>query len=254
MVRVLLLVDDYRELVFLQTLLKKTGFDVDGTQNGSKYEELKLTLNPELIIASSKGKTINGLKLAEDLKKHNNLPRFILIAPHKMAQKVQGLKLKNVDGIIDSPIDAKKLLVTIARVAELDSEALVQKFNKMMSTLDTDNEDDLQLLKRHSSASDDEKIHISGDLDKNENQPLASSVSEREGIALNPSTISDEDRKVRMQKALEELEEPVANGFSSEVVHKWNRRIRNEEKNQNLEDLEDERQHFVKTLFKKPSF
>lgn len=249
----LLLVDDYRELVFLQTLLKKTGFDVDGTQNGSKYEELKLTLNPELIIASSKGKTINGLKLAEDLKKHNDLPNFILIVPHKMAQKVHGLKLKNVDGIIDSPVDAKKLLVTIAKVAGLDSDALVQKYRKMISTLDTDNEDDLQLLKMQSLSGDDDDLR--GPEGASDSKPPIEEkgFGERSGVSLNPSTISDKDRQSRMQKALDELDEPRADGFSSDVVHKWNRRIRSEEKREDLEDLEDERQRFVKTLFKKPS-
>lgn len=261
MVRVLLLVDDYRELVFLQTLLKKTGFDVDGTQNGGKYEEMKLTLNPELIIASSRGKTINGLKLAEDLKRHNDLPRFVLIVPHKMAQKIHGLKLKNVDGIIDSPIDAKKLLVTIAKVCGLDSEALIQKLNKMMSSLDTDNEDDLQLLKMQPGVGDD-KIRIAGDRqDSGSSETFIAgdgpdggdtvSTSSVSNVSLNPSTISDEDRQARMQKAIDDLEAPEADGFASEVVDQWNRRIRTEEKEQDLEDLEDERQRFVKSLFKK---
>ena len=262
MVRVLLLVDDYRELVFLQTLLKKTGFDVDGTQNGGKYEEMKLTLNPELIIASSRGKTINGLKLAEDLKRHNDLPRFVLIVPHKMAQKIHGLKLKNVDGIIDSPIDAKKLLVTIAKVCGLDSEALIQKLNKMMSSLDTDNEDDLQLLKMQPGAGDD-KIRIAGDRQDSDNTGTfvageggleagaADSTPSSSNVSLNPSSISDDDRQARMQKAIDELETPEADGFASEVVDQWNRRIRTEEKEQDLEDLEDERQRFVKSLFKK---
>lgn len=263
MVRVLLLVDDYRELVFLQTLLKKTGFDVDGTQNGGKYEEMKLTLNPELIIASSRGKTINGLQLAEDLKRHNDLPRFILIVPHKMAQKIHGLKLKNVDGIIDSPIDAKKLLVTIAKVCGLDSEALIQKLNKMMSSLDTDNEDDLQLLKMQPGTGDD-KIRIAGDRpdsgdsetfiagERQDGAETEEAVTTNSNVSLNPSTISDEDRQARMQKAIDELETPEADGFASEVVDQWNRRIRTKEKEQDLEDLEDERQRFVKSLFKKP--
>lgn len=252
MVRVLLLIDDYRELVFLQTLLKKTGFDVDGTQNGNKYEDMRLTLNPELIIATSKGSSINGLKIAEDLKKRNGLPNFILVVPHKMAQKVHGLVLKNVDAIIDSPIDAKKLLVTMAKVMELDAEALISKYNKILTSLDTDNEADMQLLRLQSDAEGAVSSRILAPQSPEDEISEEAPVGQGQ-LGITVSSISDEDRRARMKKSLEELDEPTANGFSTEVVHRWNRRIRTEEKPKDLENLEDERQRFVKSLFKKPS-
>jgi response regulator RpfG family c-di-GMP phosphodiesterase len=244
MQRVLLVVDDYRELVFLQTLLKKMGFDVDGTQNLKKYEDLKLALNPDLIIASSKGKAINGLKMAEELKRPQGIPKFILIVPHKMAQKVFGLQLKNVDGSIDSPIDAKKLLTTVAKVMGIDADPLIEKYNKMMTHLDADQESDLQILK-------------SGPLVESEDQMLTELTPRSVSSGLAPSvrvtSISSEDRAQRMAESLKNLEVPPVNGFAKDVVHQWNKRIRDEEAKQDLKDLEDERQAFVKTLFTKPS-
>lgn len=245
MLRVLLVIDDYQELLFLQTLLKKTGFDVDGTQNPKKFDDFKLSLNPELIIATSKGKSVNGLKLAESIKKVNAKPFFILVVPNRMAGKVRGLKLNNVDAMIDSPIDAKKLLATIAKVASLDPDQLIEKYHRIVMQLDADNESDMQVLKSQADSFNEEKQVVSGDVS------LSSSESVKNlSHPLEPSSIDDAERSIRMQKAIEALKDPSCDGFSRLAVEKYNKKIRIEERDLEIEDLEEERQAFVRTMFK----
>lgn len=250
MIRVLLVVDDYQELLFLQTLLKKTGFDVDGTQNPKKFEEYMLTLNPELIIATSKGKNINGLELAESIKKTNNKPFFILIVPNQMANKVRGLKFKNVDSMIDSPIDAKKMLTTIARVASLDSDQLIEKYRRIIIQLDADNESDLQVLKNQDSLRENPPSGGNSSFSSPLLSPTAENSSPKsQRLDLSPSTIEAEERAQRMQKALDSLKTPKRDGYPKQVVERFNKQIRNEESSLQLEDLDAERQAFVKALF-----
>lgn len=196
--------------------------------------------------------------MAEELKRPQGTPRFILIVPHKMAQKVYGLQLKNVDGIIDSPIDAKKLIVTIGKVCSLETDPLIEKYNKMMSRLDVDQDGDLQILKSQMNLSTE--VEAGGGTsamsapaaETRSRVPGTSSRSSGEP-ALKPSHMSAEERAARMKEALEKLPQPNQNEFPKATVHAWNKRIREEESKANLEDLEDERQQFVKSLFTKPS-
>src|SRR5262245_13824695 len=114
MKRILLVIDDYGELLFLQTLLKKLGFDVDGIQNERHFEESCLSLNPDVIIASAKGKRVNGLEIAEGLRKVRGFPKILLLAANTIVERLRGLQLAHIDGVLESPVSAIQLLSLIA--------------------------------------------------------------------------------------------------------------------------------------------
>lgn len=234
-----MVVDDYGELLFLQTMLKKLGFDVDGIQNERSFEESYLALNPELILATAKGKRVNGIELAEGLRRNRGMPKIILLAAGQLFEKMRGIKIENVDATLESPVATTPLLQTIARVASLDEAALLEKYRKFKATLSPDSESDMQILKREKSV-DDDKIVIPGTP-----EPQIPAVK------IEPSTLSDSARQERFTKTLKSLDKPVADHFDSARVHKYTKEIRASEDPQSLKDLENERQEFVKAMFKK---
>lgn len=242
MQRVLLVIDDYGELLFLQTLLKKLGFDVDGIQNERGFEESYLALNPELIIATAKGKRVNGLEMADGLRRVRGFPKLILLAGGPFFEKLRGLQIENVDGILESPVATTGLLQTIARVGNLDETALLDKYRRFKATLSPGNEVDQQILKRDKVEAE-EKIVVSG-------MPQPSPVTSG-AIHMQPSILTPSEREERFAKTLAELEEPTIQIFDRERVHKFTKMIRATENPHSVEKLENERQEFVKALFKK---
>lgn len=248
MQRVLLVIDDYGELLFLQTLLKKLGFDVDGIQNERSFEESFLVLNPELVIATAKGKRVNGLELAEKLRRRNGLPKMVLLASGTMFDKLREIQIENVDAILESPVATTSLLQSVARICQVDEVALLEKYRKFKATLSPDSEADLQILKRdraattesESSADDSFTFKSTGET------PTASGST-----SVKPSTLSTKDRRERFKKVLSELDKPSVQRFDAERVKKFTKVIRASENQNQSKDLEGERQSFVKAMFKR---
>lgn len=237
MKRVLLVIDDYGELLFLQTLLKKLGFDVDGIQNERSFEDTFLALNPEIVIATAKGKRINGLEIAEGLRKVRGLPKVILLATGPIWDRLRGLEIPSVDGVLESPVAASRLLGMIAGVAELDRDGLLEKYRKLKATLSKDSEADAQILQRELAAESD--------------QGGVAGVASAPKPLLRPSTMSSEERQKRYQEHLAKQEPVELSRFPRERVEEFTKEIRATEDPQEIAALEEERQTFVKAMFKK---
>lgn len=239
MKRILLVIDDYGELLFLQTLLKKLGFDVDGIQNERHFEENFLSLNPEIIVATAKGKKVNGIDIAEGMRKVRGFPKIILIAGGPILERLRGLKISSVDGVIESPVSANQLLGQIAEVGQLDKETLLDKYRKLKATLSADREADREILKR--------EIEDEGTLsvDAHASAPPSAKPS---SVA---TTLSSEERAKRYQAKLAEMEPLKPGRFPRERILQFTKDIRAHEDATDSDALEGERQAFVKAMFRK---
>ena len=238
MLRILLVVDDYGELLFLQTLLKKLGFDVDGIQNERSFEDSFLALNPDVVIASAKGKKVDGLELSENMRKVRGLPKVILLAGGPLLDRLQTLQLVNVDGLLESPVSSMRLLAMIAAKCGLDQAVLLEKYRKLKATLSPEREADLQILRR------DEEGELSLDTAP---LPQAQEVVTQ----ASPSTLSIQQRQQRFQKTLSQIDKPQSERFERSRIQQFTKEIRaGEDVKENIK-LEEERQAFVRALFKK---
>lgn len=131
MLRVLLVIDDYNELIYLQTLLKKLGFDVEGLQNQKKYADLSLAFNPQLLIATARGAKIDGLALAKTVRKNRGFPKVIILRSAGQAVLQEELEDAGVDMMLDSPINPKELILALASFGNMDEAALLEKYSKI---------------------------------------------------------------------------------------------------------------------------
>lgn len=265
--RVLLVLDDYNELLYLQTLLKKLGFDVDGIQNDRNFSDTNLAFHPSLVIATAVGKRVNGIAMAEGLNKTKLMPKVILLAPPILVEKLKGKTIDNVDRIISSPVQAKEVLLCIAQICSLDPNVLMEKYRRIKKTLSPDHDPDLQLLKR-----DDEPTDPFVQQESSENQSKAafplnhkSNILDKKNTfqihsennrspssqGLTPSTINPQERKARFQKALASLEKPKHHFFSKNVIEQFTKEIRKQDDLDENPEMYEERKNFVVALFKK---
>ncbi|MBX3021929.1 MAG: hypothetical protein KF799_09660 [Bdellovibrionales bacterium] len=228
MLRVLMVLEDYGELMFLQTVLKKMGFDVDAIQNPRSFQDSLLRMNPDVLVMTAHGKRVKGIELVKTIKKLRGLPRVLLLknAGHPPEEE------PDVDMWKDSPLGAQDLLNALADLCTLDKNILQEKFGKlqMQETV----EEEARVLKINEVTG--------GSLDKGDNAGNFGS--------LKASTMDAAERKSRYDKFVN-ADKPASHGFSVKQVQDQIKALRRDENPEDLEDLERERRAFVEHLFKK---
>lgn len=129
--RILLLIDDYSELMFVQIILKKLGFDVDTLQNYHTLPDRFLSFRPNLLILtedSKKSPTESVLNLARsqiaDLK-------FILLRTRTNGVEVLSPEIRR----INTPIQPIELIKATAQSCNIPTEGLIEKFKKFRGQL-----------------------------------------------------------------------------------------------------------------------
>lgn len=279
--RVLLVVDDYGELVYLQTLLKKLGFDVDGIQNQRSFEDSVLSLNPDVVIATAKGKRVNGIEMVENLKRNRGVPKVLLLVPSQIIDRIKVASLANVDASIESPVKANELLMVLGQLTDIDAPQLIDKYQKLKTNLGQPIDDSLQIIKASKTSEDksvptstppaplvDEKVVQPHDLGGEKNQgdgtwTLKEAEDLKRAAESNPPVFPQipndrlglEERRKRFAQFIEQAEadaEAVKQKYlPKDKVREFHRDIRRTEKSDENSKLEDERKDFVKALFKK---
>lgn len=264
--RVLLVIDDYGEMVYLQILLKKLGFDVDSAQSQRTFTTKQLGFNPQIIIATADGRRVNGIEIAEGLRRRQGFPKVILLIPSGMDRGIDIAQLLNIDGAVESPVNVQRLLELISSVSGIESRVLMDKYVKMRANLQPDEEGDLALIKGE-SFSFDRSVVESGRLREKtsdsevKDQPrfaVVGGLSREPGAPENddadlgspsPVNLSLEVREARFKKYLSELPVSKHHGFSRDKVIQASREIRRTENQVSLNQLEEERRSFVSSLF-----
>lgn len=234
MLRVLLVLEDYGELMFLQTVLKKIGFDVDSTQNPRKFSDSVLAMNPEVIVMTASGKRIKGTELIHSIKRVRGIPKLILIKANALSTK-ETLDSLDVEGWLDSPVRAPDLLAKIAELMNLNNQVLQDKLLKMRM--------------QEGAPEEARVLKLDGEAEPAATMQKAEQSSGNFG-SLKASTMSSADRQNRYKKFLD-AEKPAKHGFALKEVQDQIKDLRKTEDPAALEDLERERKAFVEHLFKK---
>jgi hypothetical protein len=244
MLRVLMILEDYAELMFLQTVLKKIGFDVEGLQNPALMDASILRLNPDLLIMTAHGKRVNGVHLSRMVKRLKGLPHIILM-------RAQGGPIDpdpNIEGWVESPVVFPVLLRAISDVCELDYAALDEKFGKLKAK--EIEEEKARIL---SQPSNNEAILDRSTGSSGEFQPAAPAPGPNVFNRMKPTTVDADQRKARYDQFLSEhkgennLEGPL---FNRKKVHEQVEALRKAQ-SATADELDKERRAFVEQLFKK---
>lgn len=230
MLRVLMVLEDYGELMFLQTVLKKIGFDVDAIQSPRAFQDSVLGMNPDVLVMTAHGKRVNGLELNRGLRRVRGMPRAILLRSPNVPQEQDPL----VSGWLNTPVAAVDLLNMIADTCGLDKQLLQDKFSKLK-------------LKEIEEKTRELKVHEVDDRTLERSEQSSGNFG-----TWQASTLSSKDRQERYKKFLSEAP-PKEHGFAIKDVQEKIRDLRKSENPADLEALEQERKAFVRHLFKKDS-
>ncbi len=214
--RILLVIDDYREMMILQTLLKKLGFDAVAVQNDHQATEQMLVLRPEVVVADFVGSRIHALDLAKRMRRINNLPRFAVILPENIDLPDEQMQGAIIDAVVKRPFTEEIVLRMLAYLGELDVGQLLAKYHRLT---------DVRLA------------------------PEGNSVEPRTGSMF--SSMSSAERAERYKIFLRNLPPPESQSIPHARVHTETLSLREMEQSEDLSDLEVERKNFVRYLFKR---
>ena len=228
MKRILLITEDFNEMTFIETLLKKLGFDTLGTQNPAAALEKAMNINPDMIILSDVIKGQSTHVLLESLVGYR--PKmFIVLMKSDVHSKTQHIE-EFVNGVVKSPIDPVDFIQKICEVSKLNPAQYLEKFYK------------LGLFK---GTPDQEAITVSGKYKPG---------SETQFVKNLKNAVTDKDstsRKKRFSEQIKSLSEPKADKMDHKIAHKEAQEYRMRSKDAEIVKIDEQRQSFVKALFKK---
>ena len=130
MKKVMLVIDEIQQLHGLESFLRRLGFDVLSLGKDSLVSDAILSFVPEVVIASERGRNVDGLRLAQKLKKTIvPLPRMALCF-NGAAPIISAQDLKAIDALLELPLAGEAGLRLLAQLAGVSAEPLVEKYRK----------------------------------------------------------------------------------------------------------------------------
>jgi DNA-binding response OmpR family regulator len=133
MIKIVLVIDDYKESLACQTLLKKLGFDIVSINKDSQFDKTILGFLPDIVIASFKTKNVDGIHLGARAKKLISKPRVLLLYTDEVEPLVAEELKNNFDFLLTSPFEFEQLIARTAEMARMDTTTLLAKYAKMRS-------------------------------------------------------------------------------------------------------------------------
>lgn len=133
--KILLVYEDYADLMAVESALKKVGFDVLGLSSEYAVTEQILAFNPSLVVGSGKGGKVSAVGVGKRLKEMNRwLGKVVLIFPAGFKMDPAELMRVRTDMILEAPVTPIRLLQVIAKVLGHDEGVLLDRFNKVLNT------------------------------------------------------------------------------------------------------------------------
>ncbi|KYG63084.1 hypothetical protein AZI86_15300 [Bdellovibrio bacteriovorus] len=133
--KILLVYEDYADLMNVESTLKKVGFDVIGLTNEYTVAEQVLAFNPDLVVGSGRGGKVNSLGVGKRLKEmHRWQGKSVLIFPAKFKPEPQDLIRIRVDMMLEAPVPALRLIQVIGKLLNHDEAVLLERLNKNSTT------------------------------------------------------------------------------------------------------------------------
>lgn len=230
MKKILLLIDDYVELTFLETMLKKIGFDTIGYQGFTHAKDKLLELLPDLLILSDEMRGKSTSELLEELKKTKPQMKSIILRKNFSAQMDHPVEA--IDFLLKSPVDPLDLLKALSAVLEIPTDFIVEKYLKLGLFQGQDKEELVRV--------------VSG---KGEEKGPKGQKPQR-GIYENVSSLNNL-KESQYSQALKSIPASMTQKIDSKLASREAAEFRNRSGDAEIQKIDQERQSFVKALFKK---
>jgi len=220
--RILLVIEDYNELLYVEKNLKKVGFDVESLPSEASLPERMMGFLPDLVIATGDGNRINGHSVSKKVKRKGVASHLLLLFPR---QKLLQLDIATyaAEGAIETPINPRALIKTVCEYTGIPSAPLLQKYEKFLPQTEPD-EATMQFI---SDKGFDIRVgpYANGETRTNRYNQLVKEAPETRDKVLDHQSVEDERR---LQKSIPDTPEEAAldekrKDFVKKLYKGWSR-------------------------------
>lgn len=142
--RILLVIEDYNELLYVEKSLKKVGFDVESLPSEASLPERMMGFLPDLVIATGDGNRINGHSVSKKVKRKGMQSLLLLLFPRQKLLQVD-IATYAAEGAIETPINPRTLIKAVCDYLGIPASSILSKFDKFLSGLESD-EQGMQII------------------------------------------------------------------------------------------------------------
>lgn len=129
--KILLVYEDYADLMAVEGALKRVGFDVIGLTNEYSVTEQILAFNPDLVVGAGRGGKVSSLGVGKRLKEMNRWQgKSVLVFPANFKPNPQDLIRIRVDMVLESPVSPVRLVQVVGKILGHDEATLLERLNK----------------------------------------------------------------------------------------------------------------------------
>ncbi|MCM2282222.1 MAG: hypothetical protein NDI61_10285 [Bdellovibrionaceae bacterium] len=241
MTKIMLVIDDYNEMVFIETLLKRMGFDVLSLSKDSNLGDALVGFFPSLVMAMYKRPTVDGIKVSIHVKRQVGNAKVVLLYPQGSVPKLSAEQKSKIDALIEVPIQPQDTLLIIAQLLKLDGTALIEKYDKLSKARQFSRENEMKVLKDEGSKKTTPPIVISGP---------AGGFGGGQG---RPADAPKTEREKKYDAFLAKMNEPVETVIPHERIAKAEKELAEAAKSEEKElaEINEQKKEFVRAMMKK---
>lgn len=158
--KVLLVYEDYSEMMNVQSVLKKVGFDSVAITSEFSMSEQILSFNPDVVIGCGKGAKVSTVGVGRRLKE---MPRWtgktVLIFPVGLKLDPQDLVKMRMDMALEAPVEMTRLLQVLSHLTGSEHQELLER---MMKSVAQESAPESVRVGSESGSRDDESVYVQG--------------------------------------------------------------------------------------------
>jgi CheY-like chemotaxis protein len=251
MAKILLVIDDYNELLYIETLLKRMGFDVLALNKDANVADSVLGFFPELVLATLKGPMVDGVKVSVRVKKQAPGAKVVLLYPENQSPQLTSEQKSKVDALIETPVQPQDTLLIMAQLLKMDGEALIEKFEKLSKARTLDRKDEVRILK-NTPAPPGEKGGAGGAFTA---PPSTKESAQDSGTKERPiGALPQTEREKRYDQMAAAMNEPVDRVVPHARMENAAKALAEASRGEDaeIEEINRQKQGFVRAMMKKP--
>lgn len=237
--RILLILEEVKEMIFLENLFRKMRFDVETVKTNVGIMDKFLRFRPDLVIMTARGKKINGLDLCKKMNPKGDATKIILAISSQSGIKPTDLKGINIVGFLESPINPVKATELIAQHLKLDLASLKENLDRSTRAPED------------TAAANKDSTFVKSKERTNEDTTWVKGKGSKEAVfEINDSGHLDSSSKASkyLNHKLLNIELPKQRALDKERIQKAVATIQTEGEEP---ELDAARQDFVKALYRK---
>lgn len=162
--KILLVYEEYTEMMNVQSALIRGGFDVLGISTEYTLNENILSFNPDIVVALGRGGKVTTLGVGRRLREMTRWQgKAVLILPHGYKPNPQDFGKVRADMLLEAPVSLLRLVQVLAKMLGLDESLVLERLNKQNSSEATPGKQpDPAILNSKTTPSEDSVIVTGG--------------------------------------------------------------------------------------------